>query len=37
MYQENGFDKQDKYLEEGLNDVVGDYLGKYEFATEVND
>jgi hypothetical protein len=35
MYQENGL--KDKFVDEGLNDMVGDYKGQYKFATDLND
>ena len=35
MYQQNNL--KDKYLEEGVNDIVGDYLDNYEYASSVNE
>ena len=34
MYEQNGL--RDKFVEEGVNDIVGDYLGSYSFTTPVN-
>ena len=34
MYETNQY--KDKYLEEGLNDIVGDYKGNYKCATGIN-
>lgn len=34
MYDTNKY--KDKCFEEGLNDIVGDYLGNYKQATSVN-
>ena len=34
MYDLNGL--KDQFLEEGLNDIVGDYLGAYQFVSPLN-
>ena len=34
MYDTNQY--KDKFIEEGLNDIVGDYLGNYKYATSLN-
>jgi hypothetical protein len=34
MYEQNQL--RDKFLEQGLNDIVGDYNENYNFATELN-
>ena len=34
MYDTNQY--KDKCIEEGLNDIVGDYLGNYKYATSLN-
>lgn len=34
MYETNQY--KDKCLDQGLNDIVGDYMGNYKFATSVN-
>ena len=34
MYEQNSL--KDKYVDEGVNDIVGDYLDNYSYASNVN-
>jgi hypothetical protein len=38
IYQSYGQNQlKDKFVDEGVNDIVGDYLDNYKYATRVNE